>query len=85
MTITELAKLKDLDLIARYTPGREVWIASFDGVEIKASGLLMSSFGEGMTPRDAVEDYAAVISNETIVINAYSDDRQELHLGKVGY
>lgn len=46
-------------------------------VEIKGDGVLTSTFGNGRTPDEAIENLAVELSNKTLVCDAYTDRRIE--------
>src|SRR5574343_2105100 len=47
--------------------------ANFKGVEIKEGIMLISAYGTGETPEDAIDDYRRVITGKELVFNAYRD------------
>ena len=81
MNIQEFADVVDktLEIRRRQNWGNPnaIWYAYFQGGEIKQGVCLTSSFGDGATPQDALNDYAAGISGKRIVFNASSPGRQE--------
>lgn len=54
------------------------FIASFKHAEVKGDGVLSSMYGDGDTPEVAITNYAQQIRGETLVINAYTQQRREV-------
>jgi len=53
--------------------------ASFDHCEVSCSGhMLISHYGNGATPDEAIADYAKIIRNKLLVIHAYNPARREI-------
>jgi len=48
--------------------------------EVLHEGLLKGLFGEGKTPKSAEADYVEKIKGKTIVLEAYSNLRQEIQV-----
>jgi hypothetical protein len=80
MTLEEFADKYDLTLVIKRRRRSEerfgAYYASFDRVEIKRGSILEGTFGNGPTPRDAVCDYARLISDERLVYNAYDNEKR---------
>lgn len=51
---------------------------SFKNVEIKTGSILSSGNGYGKSKQEAINDYARIISNKLLVVNAYKDNRKEI-------
>lgn len=51
--------------------------ATFDCVEVSGDGMLVSTYGDGCTPQDAVGNYAARIAGKRLVHGAYTSGRRE--------
>ena len=54
------------------------YYVSFPGGEVMYRSTLSSSFGNGETMDEALEDYAKQISNETLVFGAHGISRREI-------
>ena len=77
LTIEEFAEEHDLTM--RIVERAKWDEASFVGAETKAgSCCLHSTWGKGTTPEAAIKDYATKISEKTIVLNAWFDNRKEI-------
>lgn len=50
--------------------------ATFKDCEVKGGSFLIGKFGDGETPEEAIADYAATISGETLVVDAFGKDRR---------
>ena len=60
------------------------WTLSLMGVEVKDGVVLVSLYGDGVTPDAARENYCQKIENSLLVINATNPQtRFELRVGKV--
>ena len=78
MKLTDYANAINKDLKMTYYANQESpWRISIDGLEIMDEGLLVSRFGHGQTPDEAILDYSELLSGEFIVFNPYSQDRVE--------
>jgi hypothetical protein len=71
-----------LDVVCRERPKRyrlPRWYAAASRVEVKDGALLISVYGDGATPDEAVADYARRLAGQRIVIGASSSrDRREV-------
>lgn len=56
------------------------YFAHFKRAEIKEGRMLSSASGDGATPEEAIADYARNISGQLLIIDAYRDERCELHV-----
>lgn len=54
------------------------YYARFVGAEVKDGIMLNGVSGSGMTPKQAIDDYARRISLETLVVDAYTKNRREI-------
>jgi hypothetical protein len=59
------------------------YYAHFKKAEIKDGGMLASISGDGATPEEAIASYAQRISEETLVLNAWSTDRIEIDIPRL--
>jgi len=84
MTLIELAKLTDQDLILVYSNSFEKWIASIKCIGVRYSTTVHYPHGTGLTPEEALIDYTKEISDETI---EYYDGEytHQLNLGTITY
>ena len=57
MTLTELAKMIDKDLIIIYSNCIGKWVASIKGVGVRHSTVVHYPHGTGLTPQEALVDY----------------------------
>jgi hypothetical protein len=56
------------------------WQASLDRTEVLYDeGLLTSAYGRGETTEEAIAHYCKLIAGERLVINSYTDRRQEIN------
>ena len=82
MNIYELADIIGCDiLIRRYANQNNRFVADFEhcGVkENKHDNILSSSYGEGKTASEALENYAKKIKGKWLVINAGTENRKEI-------
>ncbi len=58
--------------------GLPKYYVHFKRAEIKDGCILIGAFGSGETEKEAIKDYIQRISNNILVINAYSKDRQNI-------
>ena len=81
MTIYEFADICDISIVLnRYPNQKHRWTAKFDGAEIKDGHLLISAYGDGFTPEEAILDYCSKIVNKTLVFSAMSKDRRQYRI-----
>jgi hypothetical protein len=67
MKIQELADLLGTQLIILYYPNQDNrWCCHLDGVDIVNDGCLISAWGNGKTPDEAIENYSGRITGEQI-------------------
>jgi len=84
ITIEDFADIANKELVVRRYPlQRNRYTCSFDGGEITDGRILSSSYGDGRTPIEAMNAYAAAISGKKIVFNAYRDTRAEFGIPKL--
>jgi len=77
MMLTEFADIIDAELmVCRYSNQGERWTAHFNQFEIKEDGFLLSAYGDGSTPIEALNDYVRKIKGKTIVKDSYSKERR---------
>jgi len=73
MTIYELSDLMKTDIIwTRYSNQCKRHTAKFEYTEIKDDPILISTYGDGDTPAEALEHYVEKIRGKTLVVNAMS-------------
>ncbi len=86
-TIRKFARQHGLEFIIRERPepkGSEMrYSASFRNCEIKEAAILISAFGNGKTPNEAIRDYANEISLRRIVIGAFTSFRKEIEVPRL--
>ena len=83
MKVTELCDAIDAQIEVLYHPNQNFrWSAKFKGGEIIQDGCLISSFGNGKTPQEAVENYAAKIRGKRICFGAFTANRREFVMPK---
>lgn len=56
---------------------------NFPGGDIKEGKMLCSKSGDGNTIDEALKNYCKQISNQTMVFNAFSDERKEIKIPKL--
>ena len=82
MSIQDFADKHGLVMEVRERIGSEdkrmSFYAHFKHAEIKNGIFLTSKHGNGTTPEEAISQYAIVISDELLVIDALSDNRREI-------
>lgn len=78
VTLEEFADIVHRDLvIRRYAGQRNRYICSLEHCEVKDGPILSGVYGEGRSPKEAMNSYAEQISGRLMVFNAYRDTRQE--------
>lgn len=81
MNLFELSDIAGAKIIVeRYDNQGRRWSAQLEGAEIKnhkESGILAGSYGDGLNPQEAMEDYVKQIRGKHLVISAGSDLRRE--------
>jgi len=87
-TIEEFADQNDLVMEiyergANRFDGVERFYASFKHAEVFEDCFLVGSFGDGNTEEEAITDYAARISEETLVMDACTDHRKEIYVPRL--
>ena len=84
LSIEEFAELHDLTMVVN----EREWVspidsrrfyAHFEGIEIKDGSVLISEFGNGVTPELAIQNYAKEINGKLLVFHAMGDDRKEFY------
>lgn len=76
--IFQVADLINEDImIIRYANQDGRFAASFDDGEIKGDGVLISCYGEGKSPMEALYNYCQQIATKTIVFNSHSKERRK--------
>ena len=79
-TIEQFAEKHGLVMQVRERGKNAAWryYAMFKDVEITDGHFLISAFGDGHTPEEAIANYWPQLSEKHIVVNAYSRDRREI-------
>lgn len=76
MIITEYADVLNFQIEVKYYPNQNNrWSANFVGAEAKEHKLsvgLLSEYGSGNSPEEAVEDYVEKIRGKVLVFSAYN-------------
>ena len=81
MTITEYADAINRQLEIRYYPNQNHrFSALFEGGEIGGGGVLTTMYGNGQTPDEALQNYAADIKGKTLIFGAMTDKRMEFRV-----
>jgi len=82
MTIEEFADANQLVMEVRErglpVGDRMRYYACFKSAEVMESGCLVGAHGDGATPEEAIEDYAAEISTKRIAVDAWKPARREI-------
>lgn len=82
MTIEEFADANQLVMEVKERPlpvGNKMrYYAGFKNAEVMESGCLVGAHGNGATPEEAIEDYAAEISTKKIAVDAWKPARREI-------
>lgn len=66
----------DLEVTRYHNQAR--WLARFHGTEVRRGfAMLVSEYGLGKTPDEAIADYMEKIRGKKIIINAMSTTRRE--------
>jgi len=79
MTLTEYADIISKEVVITYRPNRSEakYIANFSGGEVKEGWGLVSVYGNGTTPEEAMQNYLKGIAGKKLVFNARRLDRAE--------
>lgn len=83
MSIDEFADRHGLVMRVRERAHKPVgspqrFFASFNNVEVKDRGCLVSVYGDGRTPEDAIDAYARALSRRPLVVNAFRESRKDI-------
>jgi hypothetical protein len=78
MTIFNFADIidKKLSIIYHQNQGGR-FSTAFEHCELKENSFLKSSYGNGKTINESINNYIVQIIGKTIVFNAYRENRQE--------
>lgn len=86
-SIAEFAKQHDLKfkVVERKEPKDSPmrYYAHFDDVDVKEYHFLIGEYGNGTTPKQAINDYARKIEFKILVFNAYGKDRREIKVPRL--
>jgi hypothetical protein len=81
MNLLDLADVLNKTIIVRrYANQNERWTASMEYCETKedaGSGILAGTYGDGVTPAAALNDYTDQIVGKVLVFNAASTERRQ--------
>lgn len=73
LDIFDFADIICVDIkITRYANQNNRWTAKFERTEIRDNGVLRGVYGNGTSPRTAIEDYIKKIKGKLLVANAMS-------------
>lgn len=79
MKLTEFCDVVGVELrLTRYANQNGRWSAAFDNCEVKAGSMLISAYGNGVTPKEAMEEYIRQVEGKTIVVAAMSPDHRRM-------
>lgn len=74
ININEYCDLIGVNLVINYYHNQNNrWCANFDKCEIKQGDLLISTFGDGNSPIEAINEWINKIKGKTMVLRAYDD------------
>jgi hypothetical protein len=76
-------KLKKLNLVWNIRETNNSYVVSFEDIEIKEGGCLISAWESAITLEDAKVLYLNRILDEILISKAYSDDRREILLSVI--
>ena len=80
ISITDYADIINCEIIVTYYHNQNNrWSARFEHAEIKeskSSGVLISEFGNGKTPKIALENYITSIKGKVLVLDATGGDKR---------
>lgn len=81
MTLKEVGIVIGKKLISRRKPfDKKQFIVSFESTEVKNGCLLISSYGEGKSVKQAKANYCRKLSGEILVMDALLKNRREIQL-----
>lgn len=80
MTLQELATLLDTQIKILYPNVNGEYYAELESVEIMDGGCLVGSFGAGVTPEIAMQNYVNEIKGERIAYKSFTDERREFQI-----
>lgn len=66
---------KDITL-RRFANQNNRWMAEFENADIKDKSMLLSAYGNGLTPEAALIDYINQIAKKTIIFNGLNAERR---------
>lgn len=76
--IFQIADLINEEIRIMYYPNKNGrFCASFQDGEVKGDGVLMSLYGDGKSPMEAINAYCSKIAGQTVVFNSYSKERRK--------
>ena len=70
---------KDLGIAYYNNQGRR-FSAGIKGAEVKSGIMLLSTYGSGKTPDEAISDYVRRIAGKKLVFDATNDNRTEFNV-----
>jgi hypothetical protein len=83
MKISELSMIvgQPLKIIRQPNPALDLpWQAIIENSETLRDGMLTGAYGRGATPEEALKHYCTLIAGERLVMNSYTDRRQEINV-----
>jgi len=85
ITIEEFAEKHDLTMEVRERgfkyPNKDRYMrfyAEFSNTWVENDGLLRGTYGNGATEEEAIEAYAGIIQNETLIVDPHEKSRREI-------
>lgn len=83
-TIEDFAERHGLTMVVRerHKPidKHDRYYAFFKNAEVKNNAFIISLFGNGQTPEEAIEEYSKFISLRTLIFDAKTDGRREIEV-----
>jgi len=87
MNIFDYADILNLSMTITYHHNQDRrFSAKFDSVEVReGQSMLKSEHGNGVTPEEAIRNYAQILSGAIMIYSAYGDDRFEKKVPPLEY
>lgn len=81
MTLQDIAEWAGSQIQITFYPGQDGrWSAKLKGADIMHEGYLVSAYGNGKSPAEAMADYVQQIVGEKMAIGAYTSKRVEINI-----
>jgi len=78
MKLQEYCDTLNIEIRIIYYPNQDNrWSAAFNCCEVSEGSMLISQYGDGNSPDEAIREYINCIEGKKIVFNAGSDDSRE--------